>query len=624
MPDVRHPALLLIVGAVLLAGCTSSRVLEEGETTIERSTALAPLEYSVDLTTLSDDQFEVTLSVSDLGPENAVYQFASTAPGSYEVMDIGRYVSSFTALDSSGSEIAVERIATNQFKISKPEAVRRIQYAVADTWDTQVEGSPVMLMGGTSMENDHVLFNGNAVLGFPAGMQARQLRIRFDRPDEWMVGTALVSDREGRYLADDYDHIVDSPILLGRLTRASLDVRGSQVDIYTYSATGKVTSKMVLDATRDVLNAAGDFLRELPVERYTFLFHFGNPLGEYANDKGYVGAWEHSYSSEYILDEASFEDDLDDQIPNFVAHEFFHVVTPLNIHSEIIERFNFVTPAPSEHLWLYEGVTEWVAQTMQLRGGLIDLDEYLDRMSQKLMADDTYDASMSLSELSLQAYTEKGQQEYPNIYERGAVVGALLDLRLLELSDGKRGLREVLLELASEYGPERAFDDATFFQTFTDMTYPEIGQFFRNFVQGTEPLPIEEYFEKVGIRYAAEINTGQMAPMLGLQLGVPDGRIAVTGTDSLTEACGFRVSDAILSVNGEALDFSTAERLFTELAYLDAGVPFRMTVRRGDSEHTITCEKQLAEYVAHHVFVVDPSATEAQRALRDAWTRNLD
>ncbi|HEX9659130.1 MAG TPA: hypothetical protein VGA18_02480, partial [Rhodothermales bacterium] len=183
MPDVRHAAIFLIVAAVLLTGCTSSRVLEQSETTTEGSTAIAPLEYSVDLTTLSDDRFEVSLSVSDLGPENAVYQFASTAPGSYEVMDIGRYVTSFTALDASGSEIPVERIATNQFRISKPEAVRRIQYAVADTWDTQVEGSPVMLMGGTSMENDHVLFNGNAVLGFPTGMQARPLRIRFDRPD---------------------------------------------------------------------------------------------------------------------------------------------------------------------------------------------------------------------------------------------------------------------------------------------------------------------------------------------------------------------------------------------------------------------------------------------------------
>jgi hypothetical protein len=60
-------------------------------------------------------------------------------------------------------------------------------------------------------------------------------------------------------------------------------------------------------------------------------------------------------------------------VTDIAAHEFFHVVTPLNIHSEIIEHFNFVmTPVPSRHLWLYEGTTEWAAHAMQLRAGLED------------------------------------------------------------------------------------------------------------------------------------------------------------------------------------------------------------------------------------------------------------
>jgi len=388
--------------------------------------------------------------------------------------------------------------------------------------------------------------------------------------------------------------------------------------------TGKVTSKMVLNSIRDILIAASDFLKGLPVDRYTFLFHFGDPLNEYANDKGYLGAWEHSYSSEYILDEANFEHDLQEQIPSFVAHEFFHIVTPLNIHSEIIEQFNFVTPVPSEHLWLYEGTTEWVAQTMQLRGGLIDLDEYLDRMSEKLMQDDGYDKSMSLSELSLQAYTDKGQEEYPNIYERGAVVAALLDLRLLYLSHGTKGLREVLLELSQKYGPNRAFDDATFFDEFTGMTYPQIGQFFDDYVKDAKPLPVAEYFDYVGVRYAAELPTGQMVPTLGLDLGVPDGKIRVTGTDSATAACGFRVGDAIDAVNGRPLSFNNAHELFSEIGQLSVGIPFKMTVLRREERVDVTCEKQLQEYVARHVFVAADDPSASQQALRQAWTHNLN
>ena len=67
------------------------------------------------------------------------------------------------------------------------------------------------------------------------------------------------------------------------------------------------------------------------------------------------------------LQEGEFTDSVGRFVTDIAAHEFFHIVTPLNIHSEIIEHFNFVTPVPSQHLWLYEGTTEWAAHAMQFR-----------------------------------------------------------------------------------------------------------------------------------------------------------------------------------------------------------------------------------------------------------------
>ena len=89
-------------------------------------------------------------------------------------------------------------------------------------------------MCGTSMERDHVLINPHAVIGYPTGMQARPVRLRIKYPASWKVGTALQRDRGGAYLADDYDHLVDSPILLGRLSEARTRVTGVPVEIFTY------------------------------------------------------------------------------------------------------------------------------------------------------------------------------------------------------------------------------------------------------------------------------------------------------------------------------------------------------------------------------------------------------
>jgi len=452
----------------------------------------SPLGYAIDLNDRADDSFKVTAWVGGLTAANAVYQFAATAPGTYQVMDIGRFVRRFEAFDAAGRPVPVERVSVNQWKLSDPARVRTLRYAVAETWDTPVEQHQIYLMCGTSMERDHVLINPHAVIGYPSGMQARPIRLRVAYPSAWKVGTALPRDGSGAYVAEDFDHLVDSPILLGRLTEARTRVTGVPVEIYTYSRAGKIRASQLLGAMDDMLQAAGRFLGTLPVDRYIFLYHF---------DQQSAGAWEHSLSSEYVLQESEFSDSVGRYVTDIAAHEFFHIVTPLNIHSEIIERFNFVTPVPSQHLWLYEGTTEWAAHAMQLRSGLKSPDEYLAKVLQKMqIARARYDSTWSLRELALTSYSDSGQAQYGNIYMRGALTAGLLDIRLLELSGGRRGLQDVIAELTRRFGKRRAFPEATFVDTLVAMTHPEIRDFFDRYVWGSERLPIAEYYGKLGIR----------------------------------------------------------------------------------------------------------------------------
>jgi predicted metalloprotease with PDZ domain len=452
----------------------------------------SPIGYAIDLTDRADDLFKVTAWVSGLTPDNAVYQFAATAPGTYQVMDIGRFVRSFEAFDAAGKPVSVQQVSVNQWKLGDASRVRTIRYSIAETWDTKVDRHQVYLMCGTSIEKDNVLINPHAVIGYPTGMQARPIRLRIEYPAGWKVGTALERDRGGAYPVEDYDHLVDSPILLGRLSEARTTVTGVPVRIFTYSKTDRIRSAQLLGAMNGMLQAAGRFLGKLPVDRYTFLYHF--------EDRP-AGAWEHSLSSEYVFPEGEFTDSLGRYLTDIAAHEFFHIVTPLNIHSEIIEHFNFVTPVPSQHLWLYEGTTEWAAQAMQLRSGLKSPEDYLKKVIEKMQIDRAkFDSTYSLRELALTSYSDSGHAQYPNIYMRGALTAGLLDIRLLELSGGTRGLQDLIADLTRKYGKRRAFPEATLVDTLVAMTYPEIRDFFNRYVWESERLPIAEYYGKLGIR----------------------------------------------------------------------------------------------------------------------------
>jgi predicted metalloprotease with PDZ domain len=137
-----------------------------------------------------------------------------------------------------------------------------------------------------------------------------------------------------------------------------------------------------------------------------------------------------------------------------------------------------------------------------MRGGIKSPEAYLEETARKIAIDRAqFDTAYSLERLALTSYTPEGQAQYGNIYQRGAVVAGLLDIRLLELSDGQRGLQELLLELMDRFGKSRPFVDDELYDVLVEMTDPAIGEFFDSYVESAEPLPITEYYDKLGIDF---------------------------------------------------------------------------------------------------------------------------
>lgn len=570
--------------------------------------------YTVNLHDRADDRFKVSLEVKGLGAEHNIFQFAATAPGTYQTMDMGRFVENFKAYDKKGRELEVTRISINQWQLNNPEKVRKITYSIAETFDTPVDTNKIYAMCGTSLEQDHALINGQAVFGYLKGLQAAPMRIKLEYPQEWLVGTALNTDKKGYYTAKSYDHIVDSPIMAGELTKASTDYNGTTIDIYTYSKTGKIKSQDLMANMTTMLESAHKFVVDFPVDRYTFLYHF--------EDQDW-GAWEHSYSSGYVMQERDLTPQYAKQLTDIAAHEFFHIITPLNIHSEIISQFNFEQPTPSQHLWLYEGTTEWASHIMQLRGGLKTLPAYLTDVQKKLTIDDQLDKDYSLLKLALTSYTPEGQQQYYNIYNRGALVAMLLDIRLLELSGGKRGLREVINELSKEYGPNKAFPENEFFNIFVAKTYPEISSFFENYIKNAEPLPVASYFSKLGINYIEAQPTGNKVKALGYSFAAPGGVISAVQVNEDMQRAGLQNGDAVIALDGAEITLATANQVLSKLATLNIGDSYTLTIKRNGEQKDVVCQIQGQEETLKHLFTVNEQATPQQIALRQAWMKNL-
>ena len=567
--------------------------------------------FIINLNNLSDDLFHVTLYPDNLSGENNIFQFAATAPGTYEEMDIGKYVKSFKAFDANGTEIQTENISTNQWKLSNPQNIKKIEYTIEDTWDAEANKGQIFYMSGSNIDSDNVLINGQCVFGYFQGLQSYPIKIKIEYPADWEIGTALNLDKQGFYDAPTYDYIVDSPILLGNLTEDSLKVGNAKIKVFTYSKTGLIKSSELLSSLKNILQAESKFTNGLPVDHYTFLFHLGNHN---------AGAWEHSYSSEYVLREEPLSESSISRLRSMIAHEFFHIVTPLNIHSELVAKFNFVKPVMSRHLWLYEGVTEWAANILQLRDSLISLQNYLNVIRQKIFFMQGFKKNISLIELGI--HSVEMQDQYINIYNKGAVTAGLLDIRLLELSNGTKGLREVINELSKEYGPDKSFSEYNFIDEFVNITYPEIKDFFENYIEGTKELPVKEYYKKIGIDFFESKGLDSSRTSMGISLGVKDNQFVVL---DVSQSSGNKnkilPGDIFYSLDGNELTFENIRDKLKEYQNKSVGDTVKAVfIRNGEK---LNIDILLGPTERKYVFEIDPNPAEEQLKLRNAWMKNL-
>jgi predicted metalloprotease with PDZ domain len=247
-----------------------------------------------------------------------------------------------------------------------------------------------------------------------------------------------------------------------------------------------------------MMTAQKNFLGKFnSTKKYSILLYLSDLQNE--NDAHGFGALEHPTSTTVVMPEAMGVEELVEQLKDVVSHEFFHIVTPLTIHSKEIQDFDYSNPKMSQHLWMYEGVTEYFANLFQVNQALINESDFYSRMAGKISNANNMDDTMPFTKMSQNVLTKPYKDQYLNVYEKGALIGMCIDIIIREKSNGTRGILDLMQKLSTEYGIEKAFDDSELFAKITLLTYPEVGQFLNTYVSGSTPIPYNEFLSKVGV-----------------------------------------------------------------------------------------------------------------------------
>ena len=305
-----------------------------------------PIATSVDLININEDRVPVVINPGRFAVESVTYRLPKVVQGTYSVSDFGKYVDDFKAYDYDGNEMTIEKEDTNTWKINDATKLDKITYLVNDTFDVEVTGgiggdTPFSPSGTNISPNNYVL-NLHGFIGYFDNLKTNQYALDVISPNDFQrtsaiqqIGEKTTEDGSATitsYFAPRYFDITDNPMMYGDLDVEEFQVGDIKIVLSVFSPNNVHSASSIKETVFKMMQGQKAYLGDLnSTPRYDIYLYLSDTQNS-DSPKGF-GALEHHTSTVVVLPEQSSPEGLSSSMIDVVAHEFFHIVTPLSVHS---------------------------------------------------------------------------------------------------------------------------------------------------------------------------------------------------------------------------------------------------------------------------------------------------
>ena len=591
---------------------------------------------NLDLVNVDDDKVMVSVDPGKFTTEETTFYIPKTVPGTYSTDNYGQFIEGVKAIDYKGNELSITKLDDNSWKISNATALDKVTYWVNDSYDIEGEEGVFSPAGTNIKAGENFMLNLHGFVGYFDGMSEKPYQLVIKHPKDLIAGTSLkkvavATDEEQTYATDQFNvnryfEVTDHPIMYSTPDTTSFQLQGMKVKLQVYSPNKAYSVEDIAPKMKEMMQAQKAFLGEIDnTDVYAVLLYLSDVNGKDAQG---FGALEHHTSTTVVLPESMPLERLNETMKDVVSHEFFHIITPLSVHSNQVHYFDYNDPEMSQHLWMYEGVTEYFANLFQVKEGLIDHQAFYDRMSEKITSSKQFDDTMPFTVMSENILDEEYESSYYNVYQKGALIGMSLDIRLRELSNGEMGILDLMKKLSNKYGKDKPFEDEELIPAIVELTYPEIQSFFDTYITGTTPIPYGDFFAKVGVEETeSEVQTGVF--LKGQQPYI-DGnpqtkelffREGIAFNSFLNEL-GAEPKDVIKSVNGTEYNIENVYGLIMGSRGWKEGDQVTMIIERDGEEKTLEATYKTPTDKETKLQEMELSSDDQRVKLRKSWLEN--
>lgn len=566
--------------------------------------------FNVSFTEPQAHYADVEMEIDNLKKESIDIKMPVWAPGSYLIREFAKNVEGFKAAGTAGKPLTVQKINKNTWRVQTGKTTKVVIRYRVYAFEISVRTSFV--------DASHAFLSPTGIFMYADEWLKQPVTVNIKPFKGWTrISTGLEAAKGvgQTFRAADFDILFDSPIEIGNQDIFEFDAAGVKHEVAMYGGGNYDKERLKTDMAKIVEQETAIF-GENPNKRYVFIVHGYSSGG---------GGLEHLNSTVLgfprmrYTNESAYKSFL-----GLVAHEYFHLWNVKRLRPKALGPFNYDEENYTTNLWIAEGFTAYYDNLIVQRAGYYSPDEYLTTLASGISSVESQPGNriQPVSEASFDAWikqyrpNENSRNSTISYYDKGAVVALIMDLEIINSTQGKLSLDDVMKEMYNEYykKQKRGYTDAEFKAMAEKIAGKSLQSIYDDHVNGTKPVNYAQYMGYAGLTISdAAANNKQ--PYAGISAGLKEGRLIVDNVARNSPAwdSGINVNDELISANGI--------RIMDAARMLDGKKPgdkLQVVVNRDNRLMTISLTISNNPNKQYQISA-DDNATPAQLAVRKKW-----
>jgi predicted metalloprotease with PDZ domain len=490
------------------------------------------------------------------------------------------------------------------------------------TWSVDTEGireikvdydyqATVLALNQAKITKDFAFFQGIELFLQAAGHRNEPSTVHFSIPAGWKIISALKETAEPMvFTADNYDTLVDAPTEMGHFDVTRYEAEGKP-HYFVANPAGTFSqdkANKFCEMMAKVVHSDATMFGGLPYEKYIHFYFFTSA------ESNASGALEHLNS--FVAFSSAGERSTPEGIIGTAAHEYFHLWNVKRIRPAEMWPYDYSRENETPLLWVSEGFTNYYGVLARYRAGLMTPDNFVAAAATAASGIENDEARKYISPANSSVSTWAGYDTPVafgiSYYTQGQNLGALLDLSILNDTDGKYRLDDVMRALFSEnYKKGGGFTTEEMIAIINGLTKKDYHDFYNKYVWGTEVPDYGRIFGYAG--YKLEKKTESQVD-LGFFGRFRNNGFAVNGLvpGSGAAQAGLRQGDVITRIDGQSVIGFPIQNL--------AGKTAKFTVDRESNEIEIPVKIGTSDVTSWQL-IEERNATPQQQKIRAGWLK---